>query len=90
MSIKNGIFDMIGRKVKEIIVNDQCQSGPGFHLLIVFDDGAAYEFYGDGVLSSSSYDHGGLAYAKKFDNCRIRRYYRDAQGRNMVEDVKVK
>ncbi len=88
MSIKSGIFDMIGRTVKEVIVNDECKGSPAFHLFIIFDDGAAYEFYGDGILNSSSYDHGGLEYAKIFLDCRIRRFYLDEHGRQAVEDVK--
>jgi hypothetical protein len=88
MSIKDGIFDIVGRTIKEVIVNEHCGSPPDYHLFILFDDGGAYEFYGNGNISSSSYDHGGLGYAKIFKNCQIKRYYIDDQGRKMIEDIK--
>jgi len=88
MSIKDGIFGIIGKTVKEVIVNDECPSSPDFHLFLLFDDGGAYEFYGNGILNSSGSDHGGLNYAKIFNDCRMRRYYINEQGERVTEDIK--
>ncbi len=91
MSIKNGVFDMIGKTVKEVIINDECTDYPNFHLFIVFDDQAAYEFYGENHLHSANGLFSELEYAKAFKSCRtIKRYYKDKEGKNKIEDVLTK
>ncbi len=92
MSIKEGVFDIIGKTIKEVIVNEDCRDYPDFHLFIVFDDQSAYEFYGgeDGVHSANGL-YRGMEYAKSFKSCRkITWYYKDEKGRNRSEDVVAK
>ncbi len=91
MSIKTGVFDMIGKTVKEVIINEYCEDYPYFHVFIVFDDDLAYEFYGgDKGIHSANGLYKGLEYAKSFRNCeKITRYYRDENGKYRIEEVVV-
>ncbi len=90
MTIKTGVFDMIGKTVKEIIVNEYCVHYPDFHVFIVFDDDLAYEFYGGDIHSANGL-YKGLEYAKSFKNCKaITRYYRDENGKYRIEEVAAK
>lgn len=89
MSIKNGIFEVLGKTVKEIIVNEGCGPYPEYHLFLVFDDDSYYEFYGGGHINSA----GGLGddaigYAKVFSSCSsICRYRKDAKGKCITEEL---
>ncbi len=89
MTIKTGVFDMIGKTVKEVIINEHCTHYPDFHVFIVFDDDLAYEFYGGEGIHSANGLYKGLEYAKSFRSCKtITRYYRDENGKNRSEEVK--
>jgi hypothetical protein len=88
MSIKEGVFDIIGKTIKEVIINEDCTDYPDFHLFIVFDDSSAYEFYGGGkYLHSTNGLYRGMEYAKSFSCRKITRYYKDEQGKNRSENV---
>jgi hypothetical protein len=88
MSIKKGIFEMIGRTIKAVIVNEECDPYPNYHVFIVFDDNQTYEFFGEGRIHSTSGLYNGPGYAKAFTNCRkIKRYSKDEKGREKVEDI---
>ena len=50
MSIKNGIFEMIGKTIRAVIVNEECEPYPNYHVFIVFDDNQTYEFFGEGRI----------------------------------------
>ncbi len=87
MSIKGGIFDIIGGTIKEIVVNESCSS-PQYHLFIIFENGSGYEFYGNGDINSASEIRGGLEYAKLFTDCAsIKRYYKNDKGQRIAEDI---
>jgi hypothetical protein len=84
---------MIGKTVREIIVNEDCGSYAGYHLIIVFDDGTFFEFYGPDHINSAKglRDADAAGYAGLFDACRTStRYYRDEQEGAVKEDMKRK
>jgi hypothetical protein len=89
MSIKDGIFQMIGKTVKEIITAEGSELYPGYHLFIVFDDGTSYEFYGSGRINSAGDLHTGVeSHGGSFNACRtITRYYKDDRMRNRTEEL---
>ena len=88
MSIKNGIFEMIGKTIRAVIVNEECEPYPNYHVFIVFDDNQTYEFFGEGRIHSARGLYRGPGVAKAFTNCRkIKRYSKDDKGRENVEDL---
>jgi hypothetical protein len=88
MSIKNGIFEMIGKTIKEVIINEECNPYPNYHIFIVFDDNQAYEFYGEGRIHSGSSLYKVVRPEKAFSSCRkIKRYCKDDKGRISIEDL---
>jgi len=67
--MKDEIKLIVGKKIGAVVVSERCDRGPNSQVFLVFDDGTAYELYGD-VNGSGGLDRGGtgwaIGYAKKF------------------------
>ncbi len=89
MSIKDGIYEVIGKTIKEVIVNEGCGPYPEYHVFLVFTDDSFYEFYGAGHVNSISELRGDpIGYAKAFKSCfSISRYYKDNSGKSSMENL---
>lgn len=54
MSFKSGATEILGRKITGVIVNSQPLGViPKFQVWLTFDDGSAYEIYGEDIHFSS-------------------------------------
>lgn len=90
MSIKDGIFEVLGKTIKEVIINEGCGPYPEYHIFLVFTDDSFYEFYGAGHVNSISELRGdAIGSAQVFKSClSISRYYKSGDGKCITENIK--
>jgi hypothetical protein len=60
MSVKPSIEEIVGKRIKSVVVSEVHAYPPRTQVFLVFDDGTAYEFYGDDLNNASSLDSGGM------------------------------
>ena len=88
MSIKKGIFNIIGKTIEEVLILEDCNSYPNYHLILSFTDKSCYEFYGEGHIHSTA----GLAdnaanYPKVFDSCTSKYIYKKKKGQPVKKEI---
>lgn len=79
MRIDDCVFKMIGKTIKEVIVDEE-HKDPDYHFLIIFNDGSGCEFCADGKINSVTDVCRGSNYTAIFGESKsLRRYYIDEQ-----------
>ena len=78
MAVKPAIGEIVGKRITSVIVSEAHAYPPRVQVFFVFEDGSAYEFYGDDLNTASNLDGGGidavLGYVQKREDGFIRRY----------------
>ena len=93
MGIKDGIFEMLGKTIKEVIINEGCGPYPNYHIFIVFSDDSFYEFYGGGHVNSANglRPDSAIDYAKVFNSCSSSvRYFKGDDGKYSTDKLQNK
>jgi hypothetical protein len=72
--MKNGVKDIVGRRVSGIVVVESTQV-PRRQVFLIFDDNTYFEFYGDHFTGAGGIDKGGAVdaatYATKVMGAKI-------------------
>ncbi len=59
--MKNGLKDIVGRRIRQVVVASNDGPGPGQQVFFIFDDGTYFEFYGEDFNCTACVDRGGAS-----------------------------